>query len=145
MKESNFKKINIGTLINQRVVECEIEMSRLCKFFNCTEEEISQVYKSESLDTENLLKWSRILEYDFFRIYSQHLILYSPPSKTFSKKVKTNEGSKIPSFRKNIYTQEVIAFILEMLENEEKTKLQIMEEYNIPKTTLYKWIKKYKK
>lgn len=48
-------------------------------------------------------------------------------------------------FRKNIYTREVIDFILEMVEKREKTKKQIIEEYNIPKTTLYKWIEKNRK
>ncbi len=33
------------------------------------------MYKQKNLDTEMLLKWSKLLEYDFLRIYSQHLIL----------------------------------------------------------------------
>ena len=49
----------------------------------------------------------------------------------------------LPRFRKNIYTKEVIDFILEQIQNKEMTKVQIIERYNIPKTTLYKWISKY--
>ena len=99
------------------------------------------MYQSKSLDAELLLRWSKLLEYDFFRIYTQHLIFYSPPASIKKDKIS---NSALPKFRKNIYTKEVIDFILEQLKNNEKTKLQIIEEYRIPKTTLHKWIEKYK-
>ena len=137
----NFKEIHIGTLINQLVAERGIAISRLCNFLKCNQEEIEKMYQAKSLDTEVLLRWSKLLEYDFFRIYSQHLILYAPPS---AGKEKGNKKSNLPRFRKNIYTKEVIGFILEQIKTGEMTKIQVMEEYNIPKTTLYKWISKYK-
>lgn len=140
----NFKNIHIGSMISKRVLECEIEMPRICKFFNCTEENILEMYDSKSLDSEILLKWSKILEYDFFRFYSQNLIFYSPASPDIKNR-KKKINSKMPYFRKNIYTKEVIDFMLEMVEKGEKTKSQIVNEYNIPKTTLYKWIEKNKK
>ncbi|WPO89284.1 transposase [Chryseobacterium sp. HR92] len=140
----NFKNINIGSIIHKRTLECEIEITRLCKFFSCTEKEITTMYQSKSLDSEIILKWSRILEYDFFRIYSQNLILYAPAT-TDIKNKKTKIISKMPHFRKNIYTQELVNFMLEMIENGEKTRAQIITDYNIPKTTLYKWIEKNKK
>lgn len=138
----NFKDIHIGTLINQAVTERGIAMSRICNFFKCTETEIDEMYQSKSLDTELLLKWSKLLDYDFFRMYSQHLILYAPHSaeRKNAKKVK----SSLPQFRKNIYTKEIIDFILERISSNEMTKAEVIEQYNIPKTTLYKWIKKHK-
>lgn len=139
----NFKDIHIGSFINQRVTENGIEISRICNFMKCTEKKITEMYQSKSLDTELLLRWSKLLEYDFFRVYSQHLILYAPPS-TIEKNKKTNVKSKLPQFRKNIYTKEIIDFILEQIEKKEMTKNQIMERYRIPKTTLYKWISKHK-
>ncbi|MBB6372286.1 hypothetical protein [Chryseobacterium shigense] len=102
---------------------------------------MDEIYQSKSLDAEILLRWSKLLKYDFFRLYSQHLILYAPASEMYHKQ---NEKSELPKFRKNIYTKEVIEFILELIENNEKTKQQIITEYRIPKTTLYKWIAKYK-
>lgn len=101
------------------------------------------MYTAESLNSELLLRWSKLLEYDFFRVYSQHLILYSPPAKYAA--IIENEKPQSPQFRKNIYTKELIDFILELLETKEKTKQQIINEYKIPKTTLHKWIDKYKK
>ena len=102
----NFKEIHIGTLINQAVTESGIEISRICNFMKCTEEEIQKMYQAKSLDTEILLKWSKLLEYDFFRVYSQHLILYAPPSskEEESKKKKTS----LPQFRKNLFSNESV-------------------------------------
>lgn len=102
------------------------------------------MYKMNSLDSEILLRWSKLLEYDFFRFYSQHLILYSPKS-TQNNCSKETEKSTLPQFKKNIYTQELIDFILEQLHFEVMTKKQIIEEYRIPRTTLYKWIYKHSK
>ena len=76
----NFKHIHIGEMIEKIVAESGIEISRLCNFMKFTEEEITKTYNEENLPTDVLLKWSKILEYDFFRIYTQHLILYAPPS-----------------------------------------------------------------
>ena len=125
-----------------KVAESGIAISRICSFMKTNEEEITEMYKAKSLDTEILLKWSKLLEYDFFRIYTQHLILYDPPSAT--EQISQNKKSALPQFRKNIYTKEVIDFILEQISTEEMTKNQVIERYNIPKTTLYKWISKYK-
>lgn len=129
-------------MIEKRVTESGTEMSRLCNFFKCTEEEIQQMYQSKSLETDILLKWSKLLEYDFFRIYTQHLILYAPPSAGV-KSTKSKKSSS-PQFRKNIYTKEIINFVLEQIESEQITKIQVIEKYGIPKTTLYKWISKYR-
>ena len=130
-------------MMEKRVTESGIEISRICNFMKNTEEEIQSMYQSKSVDTEILLKWSKLLEYDFFRIYTQHLILYAPPSAIQLKQKTANKANVLPQFRKNIYTKEIIEFILEELYSGNKTKKQIIEEYRIPKTTLYKWISKY--
>ena len=136
----NFKEIKIGALLKQKVSEEKIEMARICNFLDVPEEKILQMYEADSLDCDLLLRWSKLLEYDFFRIYSHHLILYSPPGSVGKPK-----GTSLPQFRKNVYTVEIIDFMMELLETGKKTKLEIQNEYNIPKTTLYKWIAKHKK
>lgn len=140
----NFKEIPIGTLIEKEVAESGIELSRICSFMKCTEQEIKGMYKSSSIETENLLKWSKLLEYDFFRLYSQHLILYSPSIAGKSIENRQNKKPGLPQFRKNIYTREIIDFILRQIESGEMSKAAVIEHYKIPKTTLYKWIYKYK-
>ncbi|TZF98965.1 transposase (plasmid) [Chryseobacterium panacisoli] len=138
-----FKNIHIGELIQKRVQETGFSSDRILNFMQCSHKELAEMYNSKFLDTETLLKWSKLLTYDFFRLYSQHLVLYSPPlSSDYYQKLK-HEKTQLPKFRKNIYTVEIIDFILNLLKTNEKTKQQIIEEYRIPKTTLYKWIQKY--
>lgn len=144
MSGDNFKNINIGSLIKTRVSELNIDESRIRNFLNCTTIELENMYRSEELSTGILLRWSKLLEYDFFRIYSHHLVLYSPPSGQGLNIVKGKKLHGLPEFRKSLYTIEVISFILEMIETGGKTKQQITNEYNIPKSTLYKWMSKYK-
>ncbi|MDN3692512.1 transposase [Chryseobacterium tructae] len=140
-----FKELNIGFLIYQRVKDMEIDEVRILNFFKCSKKEAEKMYSSRSIDSEILLKWSKLLNYDFFRIYTQHLILYSPPIPSNKDKINNTETSILPTFRKNIYTKQVIDFILKLIEDGDKTKKEVIEEYRIPKTTLYKWINKYKK
>lgn len=137
----NFKDIHIGELIEKRVSETRTEIRLIISFLNCSEEEITKMYLAKNIKTETLLRWSKLLEYDFFRFYTQHLILYAPQGKN-NKDPK--EKSAVPVFRKNIYTKEVVEFILKLIATGEKTKKQIITEYRIPKTTLHKWINKYK-
>ncbi|KFF15752.1 transposase [Chryseobacterium sp. JM1] len=138
----DFKNIHIGQIIRQRVSESGIDTYRICKFLKCSEDEINAMYSSKSLDSEVILRWSKILEYDFFRIYTQHLIWYAPALVKNQSVVKHESG--LPKFRKNIYTKEIIDFILNLIKSGEKTRNQVITEYRIPKTTLYKWLGKYK-
>ncbi|WP_353050493.1 hypothetical protein [Chryseobacterium sp. ISL-6] len=106
--------------------------------------EITEMYEAKSINTELLLGWSKLLRHDFFRIYSHHLILFAPAQDTDPKKaVQKKRNASSPEFRKNIYTVEIIDFILETVSKGHKSRQQVINEYGIPKTTLYKWIVKY--
>lgn len=130
-------------MIEKQVTESGIEMSRICNFLKCGDGEIMKMYAEANLSTNILLRWSKLLKYDFFRLYSQHLILYSPPENRKSNKDQgMNNESILPKFRKNIYTNEIKDFILEKINRKEMTVYEIIEKYSIPKTTLYKWIHK---
>ncbi|MGE8536502.1 MAG: transposase [Chryseobacterium sp.] len=136
----NLKDIHIGDLLYKRVKEEEVEITRICKFLQKTEKEITEMYSQKSVGADVLLKWCKLLEYDFFRLYSNHLILYAPASSPNKKE----KQSQLPQFRKSLYTKEIIDFMLELLENKQMTTLQIMNQYRIPKSTLNKWISKYR-
>lgn len=138
----NFLSIQIGELIKKRVEDLALDPLRVTNFMKCSQQEIDLMYVSNDLSVEHLLKWSKLLEHDFFRIYSHHLMLYSP-----NQKKQTEDSSikaALPSFRKNLYSDEIISFIIELIDTKAKTKAEIIEEYRIPKTTLYKWIQKRK-
>lgn len=142
----NFKNIHIGELIEIKVKEKEISMERILAFFKIDDEDIIQdMYKAKYLSTADILKWSKLLKYDFFRLYSQHLILYKPQDNVglTLKNKKVEKKSKLPEFKKQLYTREIIDFILELIEDKKKTPQQVVKTYNIPETTLYRWIKKY--
>jgi len=121
----DFKIIHIGSLIKKKIKEKKIDYHRICNFMDADSEDIDQMLASESLDSQILLRWCKLLEYD-----------------SAANEQKRSE-SHLPIFRKNIYTQEIIDFILEEIRSGELTKVQAAEKYRIPKTTLYKWIHKY--
>jgi hypothetical protein len=135
-----YKEIHIGQFIKDRVDELEIGIDRVCSFLKKDEAAIEEIYKSESVSTDILLRFSKLLEYDFFRLYSSHLILYSPPAAV--DKDKKEKSGKIPYFRKNIYTQEIKDFIIEKIQSGEMTHNEIISEYSIPKSTLHRWLQK---
>ncbi|HCC94299.1 MAG TPA: transposase, partial [Flavobacteriaceae bacterium] len=105
---SLFYKIHLGSMIHKRVDELDYSTEKLCKFLKLTNAELLEIYKKESLESNLILKFSKLLDYDFFRIYSQHLILYSAKE----NKSENNIKSKLPNFKKNVYTHEIIDYIL---------------------------------
>jgi len=139
----NYINIHIGSLIKQAVIEQKKDMASICSFMKCTELQVREMFMQKSMDTDYLLKWSKLLDYDFFRMYTQHLILYAPSPNLKCEKSK-NTNSQLPQFRKNIYTREIIDYILEQVQTKEMTIHDILVKYRIPKTTIYKWISKYK-
>ena len=144
--EFKFKDIFIGQLIQARVNEINMPLERICKFLKISEKDLFKVYSDKEINTELLLKFSKLLEYDFFRIYSQHLVLYAPPANVkYKSKADHKDPTRLPSFNKNLYTTELIEFIVELVETGEKKPSEIIADYRIPKTTLYKWLKKHKK
>lgn len=140
----NFKEIPIGSLIERRVKELGIEVPRICNFMKCREEDLEDLYLDGDISVQALLRWSKLLQYDFFRLYSQHLILYSPPGCIGIQNTNSEKNGSLPRFRKHLYTREVIDFVLEQIDEGRKTKQQVIDDYRIPKTTLYKWIDKYR-
>lgn len=118
-----------------------MDIQQICGQLECTESEWQSILSQKSLNTEMVMSLSLLLEYDFFRIYSQHLILYSPQTNNNYNNVR--QKSSLSYSTKNIYMIEVIEFILEQLANGNKTKKQIMSEYRIPRTTIHRWLNKY--
>lgn len=138
----NFKNIHIGSLIKNKAQECQLDLERASLFLNLSKKEIEQLYSMKSIDSALLLRWSKLLKYDFFRIYSQHLILYAPQS-TGTTTTNENTNSALPVFRKNMYTQEVIDYIVELVTTNKMTIMGIHKKYNIPSTTIRRWVNKY--
>ncbi len=111
--------------------ECGIDTGRAVAFLKVRKEEVEQMYIRKSLDCDILLCWCKLLEYDFFRTYSLHLILYAPQYVGNGKgKKKVNRNDTLLSRTGG---------------KREKTYKQIQKEYNIPSTTILRWCHKYGK
>jgi len=135
----NLKNIHIGQIIQSKVNELGFKTDRLTKYFDCDEEVINASYNAKSIDTETLLGWSKLLKHDFFRYFVAHLGMYHA--------IKTNSGNKqsertVGEFRKNVYTKEIIDFVLKQVRESDLTLAEITQKYNIPKTTIHRWVRK---
>ncbi|GAA5087034.1 hypothetical protein GCM10023210_09550 [Chryseobacterium ginsengisoli] len=136
----NVKDIHIGNIIKEITEEREITIPRICNFFKLDESEVFRMFEQKSLDSDLLLKWSKLAEYDFFRPYVTHLMLFASITQTKNNKsLKNNDDIQ---FRKNVYTKEIKEYIIELVNTNQKTLSEIINEYNIPKTTIYKWVRK---
>lgn len=67
-----------------------------------------------------LLRWSKLLKCDFFRVYSQHFILYSPQKSSIGNVIKE---SALPVLIKNVYTLEVIEYLVELVNSGKKQEV----------------------
>lgn len=141
-----YKKIHIGKLIGQRMTEMGINTEKMAGKLGIETDSFDKILESEEIPVGQMMKISKILEYDFFRLYSMHILLYAPPRMGLNPG-RCNKGitpdTHLPGFRKNAYTIEIIKFILDKIKTGEMTVPEIITKYNIPKTTIYRWKHKY--
>lgn len=141
----DYKNIHIGSHIKKIAQIKELSITRACIFLKCSHQDILIMYEQETLEAKTLLRWSKLLEYNFFMIYHTHLQMFSPISastKLIAAKEKEREQYE---FRKNIYSEEIILWLLKKMENGELTPQEIINKYHIPRTTIYRWKKRHTK
>ena len=140
MKDNkNFKKIHIGKQIEELVKVKGINKNRIENFFKIPYENIVTHFEQEHISTELLLKWCKLLKFDFFRYYSSHLMIYHGISALQQKSSRPIETGLI--IRKNIYTPEIKQFILNKINNNEMDIANVIEKYGVAKTTIYRWLR----
>jgi transposase-like protein len=140
--DSNYKNIHIGNIIEDIVALKDIDRNRICNFFSCEDSYIDKMYASKSLDTDSLLRWCKLLDYNLFMYYHTHLQLYSPRSATAQVYDQETKPIGKYSFKKNYYSPFIKDFLLEMINDGRMTIAEIQNKYQIPKTTIYRWKKK---
>ncbi|MEY8758924.1 transposase [Chryseobacterium tongliaoense] len=141
---SEIRNVHIGFLIKQQVIQSNVDLHYICHFFSSDEQEIYRMYSSRSLDTKVLLKWCRLLEYDFFKVYSESFRLYSTKS-AVSKYTVIRRKKRITSVRQKLYTNETKDLLINLIITGQKSIVQIVKEYNISKPVIYGWLRKYTK
>lgn len=131
-----YNNIHIGFLISNEIKKQNINTKKILLHFNCSHARIKSMLLREYIDTEDLLKWCTLLRVDFFRLYSGYLMLHRGIS---SKPSIKNNLTEI-KIRKNVYTYEIKKFIVDIIRNKELSTPEVIKKYNIPKTTVYKWL-----
>jgi hypothetical protein len=66
-------KVHIGKLIGKVLKEHGIQKSEFARRINKTRQNIDDIFKRESIDTELLYNISLVLKHDFFQHYSSEL------------------------------------------------------------------------
>ncbi len=142
----NYKEIHLGNHIREISKIKNLSVSRACTFLKCSAQDIQDMYNEKSLDSALLLRWCKLLDYNFFMFYHSHLQLYKPSAATthISKSEKKEEVSPY-EFKKNLYSPELIDYILGKLDANMLSIRDVIQAYNIPRTTIYRWVKKRKR
>jgi hypothetical protein len=136
----NLREIHIGNIISEYIEKEDIKANDVIKKMKISKHKLTSTLASKSIDSDELLKWSKFFNIDLFRLYSGHLILHHGISGIKPKKSIKTEKLII---RKNVYTIEIKKFIIDQVKNKELTVSDAISKYNIPKTTIYKWIRQY--
>ncbi|MBO4316388.1 MAG: helix-turn-helix transcriptional regulator [Prevotella sp.] len=65
--------LEIGTLIRQKLKERKRTIVWLAANLSCSRTNVYKIFGKRSIDSDYLLKISDILDYDFFKLYSDEL------------------------------------------------------------------------
>ena len=65
--------IHIGKLIKEKMVERGMTVVLMAKYLSCSRGNVYKIFDKYSIDTESLMKISKVLDFDFFGLYSEYL------------------------------------------------------------------------
>jgi DNA-binding Xre family transcriptional regulator len=80
--------IHIGLLIHNMLKEKEIQITDLANSLRCTKSNVYSIFKRKSIDVDLLMRISKILDYDFLKLYYGDNI---SPSKGYRLVIDVNE------------------------------------------------------
>lgn len=78
--------IHIGKLIEKRVRETGISNSQFALLMNCHRTTVNNIYKQPTIDLAKLQKICKVLNYDFFKHYTNESNCIEP--KVISKRIE---------------------------------------------------------
>lgn len=70
-------EIHIGEQIKKRQAELKVRTSDLAKMINTSRQNMQTIYTRKSIDTEQLLRISKALYFNFFSLFDEELSAYS--------------------------------------------------------------------
>lgn len=65
--------LHIGEIIRQKMLEQHVSVVYLARHLSCSRNNVYKLLSKYSLDTEVLMKISKLLNYDFFYLYSEEI------------------------------------------------------------------------
>ena len=115
--------IHIGQLIKEKVTEKRLSQEALGKMINTTKQNVGNIYKRRSIDTQLLLKLCVVLEYNFFEaFYSEE------PLKGMRKKEMDAIRAEIAALQNIIKQRDERIRDLEEIMNSNKKVISLLEE-----------------
>ena len=115
--------IHIGQIIKERVTEKRLSQEALGKMINTTKQNVGNIYKRRSIDTQLLLKLCVVLEYNFFEVY------YSEePLKTMRQKEIEAFNNEIKALQNTIRQRDEKIRDLEEIMSSNKKGITLLEE-----------------
>jgi hypothetical protein len=126
-------KIHIGETIKKVVDHKNVPANVICRHFDISNSELNEIYDTPNMDVNELLAWSIFLKYNFFAIYQSYY-------QTHHSRINPSTSER-HVFVKNYYSPEMINYLIKLSINHMSCK-EIQNKYNIPKTTLNRWVRK---
>lgn len=65
--------IDIGQVIKERVISQRISVVWLARQLGCSRTNVYKIFEKHSVDTEQLMRISQVLNFDFFKPYMEEL------------------------------------------------------------------------
>ncbi len=115
--------IHIGQLIKEKVTEKRLSQEALGKMINTTKQNVGNIYKRRSIDTQLLLKLCVVLEYNFFEAFFNE-----EPLKTMRKKEIEAFNGEIKALQNIIKQKDERIKDLEEIMNSNKKVISLLEE-----------------
>jgi len=64
-------KIQIGKLIKEQFIQSKLSIDEFAGLIGCNRDNVYDIFRREHINTDQLLKISKILNFDFFNLYSE--------------------------------------------------------------------------
>jgi hypothetical protein len=72
-KPGKQQNIQIGSLIKEKFLESGLSIAQFANAISCKRDNVYDIFRRERIDTEQLLKISRALNFDFFKVFSDRI------------------------------------------------------------------------
>jgi len=66
-------KVQIGKIIKEQFFQSKLSIEEFADSLGCNRDNVYDIFRRDRINTDQLLKISKILKYDFFKIYSEQV------------------------------------------------------------------------